>query len=278
MNRWSRASAGASQVIPADDPTLFAEIRTRLPLGMMGVRFLACRETASSNTLALILGARGAPEGSVVVADYQTAGRGRQGRRWIAPPGTSLLVSVLLRPNCSTDRIPQLSLVCGVAAREALALSGVETHLKWPNDLLLNRKKVGGILLEATSGSLGSPAVVVGMGLNVNQTREDFPPELLDRATSLAIENGRSMDREALLDLLLSSLDRWYVTYFRDGFAPVRAAWLDGAAGLGHRVRLGGQGGRVVDLGSDGSLILETNGGRRLHIRAGEVSDYAPGH
>lgn len=274
----NRASSGASHVIPVDDPALFAEIRPRLPVGKMGARFLACRETASTNTLALVLGARDAPEGSVVVADYQTAGRGRQGRGWIAPPGTSLLVSVLLRPNCPPDRIPQLSLVCGVAAREALALSGVETHLKWPNDLLLHRKKVGGILLEAISGPLGNPAVVVGMGLNVSQTREDFPPELRDRATSLEIESGRPMDRGALLELLLSSLDRWYVTYLRDGFAPVRTAWLEGAAGLGHWVRLNGQAGRVVDLGSDGSLILETSGGRRLHIRAGEVSDYASGH
>ena len=274
----SGANPDVFQGIPADDPALFAEIRPRLPVGMMGVSFLACREISSTNTLAMTLGAGDAPEGSVVVADYQTRGRGRHARGWVAPPGTSLLVSVLLRPNCSVDRIPQLSLVSGVAAREALALSGVETQLKWPNDLLFRGKKVGGILLEAVSGPLGNPAVVVGMGLNVNQTREDFPLELRDRATSLAIENGRPTERGALLELFLSSLDRWYATYLRDGFAPVRAAWLETAAGFGRWVDLDGQRGRMVDLGSDGSLILMTEGGRHVHVRAGEVSDHASGH
>ena len=266
--------------IPADDPNLFVEIRPHLPVGVMGRRFLACQETESTNSLALALAALDAPEGSVVVADYQIAGRGRQGRAWVAPPGTSLLVSILLRPNCPPERVPQLSLVSGVAVREALALFGVETHLKWPNDLLLHGKKLGGILLEASSSPGGDPIVVVGLGLNVHQGREDFLPELRNRATSLAIESARPIDKAALLELVLASLDRWYATYLRDGFAPVREAWLEGAAGLGQWVRVDGQkvAGRVVDLASDGSLILEVDGRRRFQIRAGEIFDNAPGH
>lgn len=266
--------------IPADDPSLFVEIRSHLPVGVMGRRFLACRETESTNSVALALAALDAPEGSIVVADYQTAGRGRQRRAWVAPPGTSLLVSILLRPNCPPERVPQLSLVSGVAVREALALFGVETHLKWPNDLLLHGKKVGGILLEASSIPGRDPIVVVGLGLNVHQERQDFPPDLRNRATSLAIESAHPIDRTDLLKLVLASLDRWYATYLRDGFAPVREAWLEGARGLGQRVRLDGQAvaGRVVDLASDGSLILEVDGRRRVQVRAGEIFDHAPSH
>lgn len=274
-----RPSGSTRGEIPADDPALFAELRPRLPVGVMGVRFLACHETGSTNSVALALAALDEPEGSVVVADYQTAGRGRQGRGWAAPPGTSLLVSILLRPTCPPERIPQMSLVSGVALRETLALVGVECQLKWPNDLLLCGKKVGGILLEAGSGSLGRPVVVVGVGLNCNQARDDFPPELRGRAISVAIATGRPVDRTTLLELFLSSLDRWYATYLRDGFGPVRVAWLEAAAGLGQWVHLDGLGvGRVTDLASDGSLILEVPSGGRLQVRAGEISDHAVGH
>ena len=239
---------------------------------------MACREATSTNAVALALAAQGAPEGSVVVADYQAAGRGRQGRAWMAPPGTGLLVSVLLRPACQPQRIPPISLVSAVACREALALSGVEAHLKWPNDVFLHGKKLGGILLEAISAGVGRPAVVVGIGLNLHQRREEFPPALRERATSVVVATGRHLDRADVLALLLSSLDRWYRTYLEDGFAPVREAWLDGALGLGQWVRLDGQGkggimaGRVLDLDRNGSLILEAPGGRRLTVYAGEIS------
>ena len=181
----------------------------------MGRHFLAVREIGSTNTVALALAGLDAPEGSVVVADYQTAGRGRQGRAWLAPPDTALLVSILLRPTGPAERIPQLSLVAGVAVREALALAGVETRLKWPNDILLHGKKVCGILLEAASGPLREPGVVVGIGLNVNQERADFAADLRQRATSLSVATGRAWERETLLMLLLSSMDRWYSTHRR---------------------------------------------------------------
>jgi len=243
----------------------------------MGRHFLAVREIGSTNTVALALAGLDAPEGSVVVADYQTAGRGRQGRAWLAPPDTALLVSILLRPTGPAERIPQLSLVAGVAVREALALAGVETRLKWPNDILLHGKKVCGILLEAASGPLREPGVVVGIGLNVNQERADFAADLRQRATSLSVATGRAWERETLLMLLLSSMDRWYSTHRREGFAPVREAWLSGSGDLGRWIRVDSRGaGRMVDLGADGALIVETARGGRIEILAGEIEAHAP--
>ena len=146
------------------------------------------------------------PEGAVAVADAQTEGRGRLGRRWLAPPGTSLLVSILLRPQVDPARLPELSLVAGRACAEAIAsVTGLEPDVKFPNDVLLGGRKVAGILTEASEGR-----VVLGVGVNVTQRPGELPPDARTPATSLAIETGRAIDRGELLVALLEHLEKRY--------------------------------------------------------------------
>ena len=146
------------------------------------------------------------PEGAVAVAEEQTEGRGRLGRSWHAPARTSVLVSVLLRPSVEPPRLPELSLVAGGAVAEAIAeVTGLEPTIKFPNDVLIGGRKVAGILAESADGR-----VVLGVGVNVNQTREQLPPETGTEPTSLRVETGAPIDRAALLAAILQRLERDY--------------------------------------------------------------------
>ena len=146
------------------------------------------------------------PEGAVVVADEQTEGRGRLGRKWLAQAGTSLLVSVLLGPDVEPARLPELSLVAGRACAEAITeVAGLETKVKFPNDVLVQGRKAAGILAEASEGR-----VVLGVGVNVSQEAGQLPAEARTPATSLLLETGREIDRAELLVALLERLERRY--------------------------------------------------------------------
>jgi BirA family biotin operon repressor/biotin-[acetyl-CoA-carboxylase] ligase len=170
--------------------------------GRLGRPYRFVERTASTQRL---LGADD-PEGAVAVADEQTEGRGRLGRQWLAPAGTSLLVSVLLRPDVKPARLPELSLVAGRACAEAITeAAGLETEVKFPNDLLVRGRKVAGILAEASEGR-----VVLGIGVNVSQAAGELPAEPRTPATSLLLETGRAFDRAELLVALLDRLEHRY--------------------------------------------------------------------
>jgi BirA family transcriptional regulator, biotin operon repressor / biotin---[acetyl-CoA-carboxylase] ligase len=170
--------------------------------GRLGRPYRFVERTGSTQRL---LGADD-PEGAVAVADEQTEGRGRLGRQWLAPAGTSLLVSILLRPDVEPARLPELSLVAGRACAEAIAeTAGVETDVKFPNDVLVRGRKVAGILAEASEGR-----VVLGIGVNVSQAAGELPAEARTPATSLLLETGREIDRAELLVALLDRLERRY--------------------------------------------------------------------
>ena len=158
----------------------------------------------STNDLALQLAREGAPEGTLVLAEAQTGGRGRWGRRWLSPEGKGIWASLILRPEDD----PGGTLAVGVASGIAEALrdrTGVDAEVKWPNDVVVGGRKLAGVLVER-----GGEAYVVGFGVNVLQAKEDFPPELRDRATSLLLETGRAWDREELLWGILEEVERAY--------------------------------------------------------------------
>jgi BirA family transcriptional regulator, biotin operon repressor / biotin---[acetyl-CoA-carboxylase] ligase len=183
-----------------------------LPLlrGRFGIPYLHVESCTSTQRLL----ADDAPEGAVVVAEAQTAGRGRLGRSWIAPPRTSLLFSLRLQPPLPTERLPELSLVAGRAVARALAdETGLAPTLKHPNDVLIGGRKLCGILAEASEGR-----VTLGIGVNVNQTEAELPRETVTPPTSLRLETERELDRAPLLAALLERLEREY------------DAWLNGAA------------------------------------------------
>lgn len=202
------------------------------------------------------------PEGALVVADHQTAGRGRLGRSWEAPPGTALLCSILLEPPA--DRAsPQLSLVAGVAVADAIEqVVGLAAQLKWPNDVMLRRRKVAGCLAEARDG-----AVVLGIGVNVNQTGDQLP----ERAGSLRTLTGRDWDREELLAWLLDDLGRRYADWLDNGLDGV----YDGLAPRdflrGRRVTVNGTSGTAVKIARDGRLEIAVGDGV-VRVDSGEVA------
>lgn len=185
--------------------------RAVLPLlrGRFGREYRYVESTPSTQLLL----DREAPEGAVVVSDEQTAGRGRLGRRWLAPAGTSLLCSVQLRPDVSGERLPELTVVAARACGDAIeAVTGLEAKLKFPNDLLLDGRKVAGVLAEAREGR-----VVLGIGVNVNIDADTLPVDVDMPATSLLVAGGAEVDRAALLVELLAALERRYDGWLSGG-------------------------------------------------------------
>jgi BirA family transcriptional regulator, biotin operon repressor / biotin---[acetyl-CoA-carboxylase] ligase len=207
-----------------------------------------------------------APEGAVAATDEQTAGRGRLGRTWAAPSGTAILCSTLLRPP-PDRRVAELSLVGGIAAADAVELAlGLSAQIKWPNDVMVNRVKVAGVLAEARDG-----AVVLGIGINVNQTRDQLPPDARVPAGSLRTTDGDVRERAPLLADLLVHLERAYADWLRGGIDALFGSLGPRDFLRGRRVAVDGTRGLVVGIDRSGRLELEFDGGRRL-IESGEVT------
>jgi BirA family biotin operon repressor/biotin-[acetyl-CoA-carboxylase] ligase len=212
-----------------------------------------------------LLLAADAPEGTIATTDHQTAGRGRLGRRWLEPPGSSLLLSVLLRPP-GVRRPQELSLVAGVATAQAVEeTTALPARVKWPNDVLLAGTKVAGILAELRSG-----AVVLGIGVNVNQTEAELPLDTRVAAGSLRTATGREHDRERLLALLLQRLDAAYERWRAAGLAPLSDELAARDALRGRHVVAGGNAGRAVGIDALGRLQLERGDGVTV-VESGEV-------
>jgi BirA family biotin operon repressor/biotin-[acetyl-CoA-carboxylase] ligase len=226
--------------------------------------------------------AAGAPEGTVVTARHQREGRGRRGHEWWDAHGESLLCSVLLRPDCPPAAVPQLSLVGGLAVAEALGSTGVSARIRWPNDLLVEGRKVCGILAEAASGADARVHhVILGIGINVGQSA--FPEPLTGRATSLRLLTGRAHDAAALLAALLARLEIRYADWQGGGFAALREAWLARSTLPGQPVRLpDGATGHAEDVGADGVLLARAPDGRLARVVSStaieEGTVHAAGH
>ncbi len=236
-------------------------------------RLLSYDRLASSNDEAKRLAREGAEEGTVVWAREQTAGRGRRGRQWIGLPG-NLFVSFILRPDCQPAAAVQLGFVAALGLSDAIAAiapSDAELRCKWPNDVLLNGKKIAGLLLESeTRASEGLDWLVVGIGVNVvgHPETADYP------TTSLHAEGCATVDSGMMLETLARHFLAWCERWRDGGFAPIRAAWLDRAIGIGDAitVRLDRESleGRFLGLDADGALAIETASGAR-RIAAGDV-------
>ncbi|HXW82965.1 MAG TPA: biotin--[acetyl-CoA-carboxylase] ligase [Candidatus Binataceae bacterium] len=245
--------------------------------GRIGWRIHYFDKVGSTQEVARELAESGANGGTVVIAEMQTAGRGRLGRSWHSPRGASLYSTTILRPHMPIADVPQLSLVAGVAVAEALEREapGI-VSLKWPNDVWLLRRKAGGILAEAVTDSQQRlTAVLLGIGINVNLAPEDIPAELRDKATSLYAALGRRIDRIAIADALFSALDSRYMEFVERGFGANRQQWERFSALTGKRVVAGDgesrEAGVVRGIDFDGALLLEVNGTIRRFL-AGDVT------
>jgi BirA family biotin operon repressor/biotin-[acetyl-CoA-carboxylase] ligase len=235
-------------------------------------------ETGSTNDLALSMATRGEPEGAVVIADQQHAGRGRRGRDWFSPSGAGVYLSAIVRPHGAAASVPILTLAAGVAAAQAVrSVTALPVGLKWPNDLVIGRpwRKLGGVLCETAGHGGRIEAVVVGIGINLLETA--YPREIADRATSIDAELGRPVERAPVVVAILESLAS-VVDHFHAGrLGAICHEWRGFAAtGLGGAAvrwvdRSGEHRGRARDIADDGALIVES-GGRIERLVAGEVT------
>jgi BirA family biotin operon repressor/biotin-[acetyl-CoA-carboxylase] ligase len=209
----------------------------------------------------------GAPEGALAATDEQTAGRGRYGRVWEAPAGTALLCSIILHPPPELDA-PELTLVGAIAAAEAVeGQTGLTAQIKWPNDVMLNRRKVGGVLGELRDG-----VVTLGIGINVNQTREQLPADSRTPPASLRTITGSMFDRAALLGSLLFRLERIYDEWRHGGLAEVFVEIGPRDFLRGRAVTVDGKSGVAVGIDREGRLELDIGHGERVAVESGEVA------
>jgi BirA family biotin operon repressor/biotin-[acetyl-CoA-carboxylase] ligase len=203
----------------------------------------------------------GAEEGSLVIVDEQQEGKGRLGRIWHSPPQTGIWMSLILRPSIPLQQASHLTLLASVGVSMGIRkMTNLPISIKWPNDLLLHRKKICGILTELRGDQDQIDYVILGMGINVNQTREHFPPELRETATSLAIESGQQYARANLIAHIMKELEHYYHLYLREGFNPIREKWESLSDLIGQTITAKTPQETVIGvaerLRSDGSLLV----------------------
>lgn len=231
---------------------------------------------ASTNDAARGLAADGAPDGTVVVADEQTAGRGTKGRVWHSAKGLGLYVSILLRPASPQD-VPLLPLAAGLAARDAVEAShGLAARLRWPNDILFEGRKLGGVLCESVFAGGRPEFAILGIGLNINHAPADFPADLRDTAVSLALALGRPADPALVFDALIAAVDRRLAVLARgDGSALIRSFNARSALRPGDPILVSFDGPPVPfayeGIGPDGALLVRDAAGALLRFASAEV-------
>jgi len=253
-----------------------ARVRAQLSTRRLGSAFHYFQEIDSTNTYARKLAEDGAAEGAIIIAESQTHGRGRLGRRWESPPFSNLYLSLILRPDLSPRHAPQITLTAAVAVAETIgAFLPRSPSIKWPNDILFNGKKLAGILCEAACDAVRIEYVILGIGLNLNCHVATMPEGLRERAISMADLTGAYVSRENILVRLIQDLDRCYGDLGEGGVEAVRPRWEARFGLRGRRVQVE-VGGRLLvgwarGLDREGALIVEDEQGQRRSIVAGDV-------
>jgi BirA family biotin operon repressor/biotin-[acetyl-CoA-carboxylase] ligase len=248
-------------------------IKEGLKTKVLGKRLYLLQEVDSTNTWAIKEALKGAEEGEVFLAEAQTQGKGRMGRKWFSPKGKNIYLSLILKPQMPPQRVPLLSLGASLALAYVLEKLGLEPELKWPNDVLLRGKKVCGILSEAYAEADKVNFVVLGIGLNVNAKKEDFPEELRDSATSLLIETGKEFSRNHLVKEILQELEGVYFL-LKENPGEVLSKWCSYAKVEGKMVEVESFGelieGVAEGIDEEGALLVKTERGIK-RVVAGDV-------
>ena len=264
------------RLLQAPDLLLPGEIRDGLTTRVFGrENIYHFKQIGSTNFEARDYAEKGAPEGTLILAENQTEGRGRKGRTWFSPSLGGIYVSLILRPNLSPVESPKITLLTAVALVEALSsVTQLEIRIKWPNDLLIQGKKLAGILTEMRTEVDAVNYIVVGIGINVNT--EDFPDPIRETATSLSIEAGKTFSRVAILREFLRCFETHYEFFLDRGFEPVLKRWKELSDIIGKRVKVEMVDrtltGTVRNVDRDGVLILKDEKGRSQRIFSGDVT------
>jgi BirA family biotin operon repressor/biotin-[acetyl-CoA-carboxylase] ligase len=255
-----------------DADALSGAIRTKL----FGRRLHLLDTTVSTQGDAMRLAEQGAPEGTLVVSEEQTGGRGRQGRKFFSPSGKGVWMSVILRPQQPLQYTSQLTLLAGVAVCRAVRrVASVEAFIKWPNDLLVDGRKVCGILLESAVEDQRIRYCIAGIGIDVNLDAGDYPEELRPIATSLKEAAGAAVDRTALIAAVMEELEGLYTLYGQEGFKPIGVLWEALSAIVGRRVSVRDNGqpveGTAEGLDASGALLVRRSDGSLATIFSGDI-------
>ncbi|MFA5056160.1 MAG: biotin--[acetyl-CoA-carboxylase] ligase [Dehalococcoidia bacterium] len=261
--------------IGAPDDLLPEEIAYGLKTQIMGQRIVYEGEAPSTQAIAKALASQGAAEGTIVVAETQSGGRGRVGRPWSSPRG-GIYFSIILRPDINPGEALRLPLVAGVAVAQAIKREiNLEPRLKWPNDIMIETKKVGGILTEMSAEPDRLDWVIIGIGLNVNTPHDSFSQEVEESAISLMEAAGREIPRVKLLQAILVEFESLYGSLAGRGFEPIRAVWKALSNTIGAHVVVTLPSGQIKglaeDIDSDGALILKKADGAVERIVAGVI-------
>jgi len=235
-------------------------------------------QVKSTQDAARELAEAGAPEGTLVLAEEQTGGRGRMGRGWVSPQGKGIWMSMVMRPHVPIHCAPQLTLLTAVAlCRSLRRLTGLPIGIKWPNDLLIHGKKISGILLESAAEDERLKYIVAGVGISVNLSERDYPEELLAKATSLRIEAGEAFSRSAIVKDFLAEWETLYDLFLQEGFSAIAALWESLSVSIGQKVRLitpqGELEGVPVGLEESGAIRVERSDGSIVTIFSAEMGE-----
>ena len=253
------------------------EVREKLNATRIGRQLVCLPETTSTNADAFHLAEAGAGEGTTVIADAQSGGKGRRGRAWSSPAGVNLYCSVVLRPAIMPYEAPQLTFLSAVAVARAIEqATALEPEIKWPNDVLISGRKVAGLLNEMSAETDRVNFVILGIGVNLNMTLAQFPADVRAPATSLLLEQGLPVNRAQFAARMLGELDRLYTDFLHHGFGPVRDEWQQRCNANGREVVVSEAGVETVrgmfhGIDGDGALLLRFPDGMVDRILSGDV-------
>lgn len=252
------------------------EVRGGLQTAVFGQEhYFYFQEIDSTNNYARQLAAKGYPEGTLVIAERQTAGRGRRGRQWHSEPAQGIFMSLILRPSLPVKELSRITMFIAVAIVETLNEVGIKSGIKWPNDVLINGRKIAGILTEAVTDMDGIEYIVTGIGLNVNIPIKDFPEEFRSIGTSVREETGRVVPRVELLQLLLLQLENRYQQLISGGFSEILEKVRSLSLVIGHDIKIdsvnGISNGRAIDIDNNGFLMVRDAMGNIHHVMSGEI-------
>lgn len=255
------------------------EIRLGLKTEFIGQTIHYEETVDSTQIIAKRMGMEGAQEGTVVIAEEQLKGKGRLNRHWHSPPSSGVWMSIILRPNIPIQKAPQLTLLTAVAIVKGIQkVTNLSAQIKWPNDVFMHGKKVTGILTELLAESDRINAVIIGIGINVNQKKEDFPEDLQEIATSLAIEAGKKFDRATLIRSIFQELEKLYKIYLSHGFDPIKQLWEKYSMTIGKmitaRTLTENIFGKALGITNDGVLLIEDEQGKIHHIFSADIQYY----
>ncbi|MDP8263469.1 MAG: biotin--[acetyl-CoA-carboxylase] ligase [Candidatus Ancaeobacter aquaticus] len=265
------------RLVNIPDKMLPDEIMRLLCTKIIGRNVVSFEETASTSSVALRMAEDGEPEGTIVIAESQNKGRGRHGRCWSSPKGKGLWFSLILRPDISPQDISQITCAGAIACARAITdISGCETEIKWPNDIIVGGKKISGILTEINSDLEGIRYVVLGVGINVNVDKTDFPKEIRNIATSMKIELSKNVSRLSVLGSFLQWFEEYYLELQSGKFDRIRTDWISLSNTIGKYVTVETQGkkieGYATGVDPKGNLVVRLPNGLNEYVMSGDVT------